>query len=76
MENVRIEDIQKIIATHLEKTEVAPSDRLKEDLKAEEADIMNILATIENQYDIVVEENDLMRLKSAKDLVKYVFAKM
>ncbi|MCI5082739.1 MAG: acyl carrier protein [Saprospiraceae bacterium] len=76
MENVKIEDVQSIIANYFGKESVSPDERLREDLKADTDDIMNILASIEDKYDIVVEENDLANLKNAKDIVKYVFAKM
>ncbi|MCH2083568.1 MAG: acyl carrier protein [Saprospiraceae bacterium] len=76
MEMIKIEDVQSIIANYFGKDSVEPSTRLKEDLKAGKDDIVNILASVEDKYDIVVEENDLSNLKTAKDIVKYVFAKM
>ena len=65
---VTIEDIQTLVGLQLGKRKVSAPDRLMEDLGAESADIVNIIATIEDKYRISLEEADISRVRTIRDL--------
>jgi acyl carrier protein len=65
---VMIEDIQTLVGLQLGKRKVSASDRLMEDLGAESADIVNIIATVEDKYRISLEEADISRVRTVRDL--------
>lgn len=62
------EDIQTLVGLQLGKRKVSAQDRLMEDLGAESADIVNIIATIEDKYRISLEEADISMVRTVKDL--------
>ena len=65
---VTIEDIQTLVGLQLGKRKVSAPDRLMEDLGAESADIVNIIATVEDKYRISLEEADISRVRTVRDL--------
>ena len=65
---VTIEDIQTLVGLQLGKRKVSAPDRLMEDLGAESADIVNIIATVEDKYQISLEEADISRVRTVRDL--------
>ena len=69
---VTIEDIQTLVGLQLGRRNVSEQDRLLEDLGAESADIVNIIATIEDKYDISLEEADISMARTVKDLYDLV----
>jgi acyl carrier protein len=65
---VTIEDIQALVGLQLGRRKVSGQDRLLEDLGAESADIVNIIATVEDKYHISLEEADISRVRTVRDL--------
>lgn len=65
---VNIEDIQTLVGLQLGRRKVSAQERLMEDLGAESADIVNIIATIEDKYHISLEETDISRVRTVRDL--------
>ena len=65
---VTIEDIQTLVGLQLGRRKVSVQDRLLEDLGAESADIVNIIATVEDKYRISLEEADISRVRTVRDL--------
>ena len=65
---VTIEDIQTLVGLQLGKRKVTASDRLMEDLGAESADMVNIIATVEDKYRISLEEADIPGVRTVRDL--------
>lgn len=65
---VTIEDIQTLVGLQLGRRKVSAQDRLLEDLGAESADIVNIIATVEDKYRISLEEADISRVRTVRDL--------
>ncbi|MGD2089494.1 MAG: phosphopantetheine-binding protein [Candidatus Aminicenantes bacterium] len=63
-----IEDIQTLVGLQLGRRNVSAQERLMEDLGAESADIVNIIATIEDKYQISLEEADISRVRTVRDL--------
>jgi acyl carrier protein len=65
---VTIEDIQTLVGLQLGRRKVSGQDRLLEDLGAESADIVNIIATVEDKYRISLVEADISRVRTVRDL--------
>lgn len=69
---VNIEDIQTLVGLQLGRRKVSGQDRLLEDLGAESADIVNIIATVEDKYRISLEEADISRVRTVRDLYELI----
>lgn len=63
-------EIERVVATQLGHRKVTARDRLKEDLGAESADLMNLIATIEDKYGLTVSEEDGANLTTVADLIE------
>ena len=70
--SVSIEDIKRIVSLQLGVREIGDDDRFLEDLKAESADVMTIIAAIEAKYGVVVEESEIPELQTPVDLYSLV----
>ena len=66
--NILIEDIISIVSLQLGVKRVEEGQRLVEDLGAESADIANIVAALEEKYDLFISEEMIAQIKSVKDL--------
>jgi acyl carrier protein len=62
------ERIQELIALQLGRPQVGPRDRLIEDLGAESMDIVNIIAALEECFEIEISETVLSRVRTVEDL--------
>ncbi len=68
----KIEDIGNLVALQLGIREVRPEDRIVEGLGAESADVVNIVAAVEDKYGITVEEEELPDILTVADLFDLV----
>ncbi len=70
------ETVKKMIAKQLKVDEAAitESSRLVEDLKADSANVMVMIMDLEDNYGIVIEDDQIMNLKTVGDVVKYIEA--
>lgn len=76
MPAVRIEDIVRLVSLQLGKRNVAPQDRLVEDLGAESADVANLIARVEEKYRIALTETEIAQILTAADLFELVSMKI
>lgn len=76
MDKIRIEDIRKIVGLQLGARSVQEGDRFLEDLAAESADVVNIVAVVEERYGIAITESELARLFTPADLFELVRKKL
>ena len=70
------ENVKKMISKQL-KADVASitlDTRLVEDLKADSANVMVMIMDLEDNYGIVIEDDQIMNLKTVGDVVKYIEA--
>ena len=67
-----IDEIRDLVAVQLGVRAVAADDRLIEDLGAESADVVNLVAAVEDKYAIVVEEEEIADLQTVGDLFELV----
>jgi acyl carrier protein len=66
--NISIEEIVSIVSMQLGQKHVLEEHRLIEDLGAESADIANIIATVEEKYQIFINEEMIAKIRSVKDI--------
>jgi acyl carrier protein len=63
-----VEDLSLLIGLLLGKARVRPQDRLVEDLGAESADLVNLVATVEEKYHVELAEADVARVHTVGEL--------
>jgi acyl carrier protein len=51
---------------------ISPDARLLEDLKADSANVMMLVMDLEQAFDVMVEDDALMTVKTVGDLVRYI----
>ena len=70
------ENVKKMIAKQLKADEatITMDTRLVEDLKADSANVMVMIMDLEDAYGIVIEDDQIMNLKTVGDVVKYIEA--
>ena len=70
------ENVKKKIAKQLKVVEAAITEnsRLVEDLKADSANVMVMIMDLEDNYGIIIEDDQIMNLKTVGDVVKYIEA--
>ena len=70
------ETVKKMIATQLKVDEnaITPESRLVEDLKADSANVMVMIMDLEDNFGIMVEDDQIMKLKTVGDVVAYIDA--
>lgn len=66
--SVETEVVVQLVAAQLGVSSVRESDRIVEDLGAESMDIVNIIAVVEEHYDICLEEAELPNISTVGDL--------
>ena len=54
-------EICEMVELQLGKQNVKPSDRLLEDLGAESADVANLIARVEERYNIFIKESEIAK---------------
>ncbi|HPF86590.1 MAG TPA: acyl carrier protein [Candidatus Limiplasma sp.] len=68
------EKVRDMIAEQLQvdAAEITPQSRLVEDLKADSANVMVMILELESEFNIEVEDDVILRLKTVGDVVKYI----
>ena len=66
--------VKSMIAKQLKVDEasITPESRLIEDLKADSANVMVMIMDLEDKYGIMVEDDQIMKLKTGGDVVAYI----
>jgi acyl carrier protein len=65
---VTIEEIQTLVCLQLGRRRAAAEDRFMEDLGAESADLVNIIAAAEDKYRLSFEEAEISRVRTVGEL--------
>lgn len=60
--------VVEIVSIQMGMPGVGPDDRLIEDLGTESADLVNIVATLEEAFDVVLEEETIAQVSTVRDL--------
>jgi acyl carrier protein len=67
-----MEDLTRLVSLLLGVRTVHADDRLIEDLGAESADLVNLVATVEDKYQVVLDEEAVARVHTVADLYALV----
>lgn len=68
------ETVKSMIANQLKADEsgITLETRLLEDLKADSANILVMIMDLEDQFGIMVEDDQIMKMKTVGDVVNYI----
>ena len=68
------EDVKAMIAKQLkaDPATITRETRLVEDLKADSANVMVMIMDLEDKFGIMVEDDQIMKMKTVGDVVDYV----
>ena len=69
---VNIVDIKKLVGLQLGVRAVNDQDRLVEDLGAESADVANLIAAVEEKYNITIKESEIAKIFTPVDLYQII----
>lgn len=69
---VSLDEVVRLVELSLGKRGIRAEDRFLEDLNAESADVLNIVAAAEDKYKIYIAEQDLPDLRCALDLHHFI----
>lgn len=72
MTEVSMEEIKSLVSLQLGVREVGNDSLLVEDLSAESADVANIVAAVEEKYQITVTEPEIAKIRTPADLFELV----
>ena len=66
--------VKKMIAAQLkvDVNSITRDSRLVEDLKADSANVMVMIMDLEDKFGIMVEDDQIMKLKTVGDVVDYI----
>ena len=73
-----LERVRKIVAREVEAdpSEITPKDAIQRDLGADSLSMMQIAMSVEDEFGIVVEDNELESLVTVRDVVRAIEAKV
>ncbi len=68
------EKLQEIIAAQFDKDidDITMDTDIQEDFGADSLDIVDLLMSVEDEFDVVIPDEDVTEMKTVKDLVKYI----
>ena len=70
------QEIVDLVAMQLGAHTVNPGDRLVEELGAESADVLNLVATLEDRYEIEIDEEEIPQLSTVADVHQMVHRRL
>ena len=68
------EDVKAMIAKQLnaDESSITRDTRLVEDLKADSANVMVMIMDLDDKFGIMVEDDQIMKMKTVGDVVDYI----
>ena len=76
MSNVLMDEIIKVVSLQLGIRDVTVDAMLVEELGAESADVINIIAVLEEKYQIAVKESEIAKIRTPANLLSLVSGKL
>jgi acyl carrier protein len=67
-----LEEVQTLIRLQLGVRSVSEDDRLMEDLGAESADVVNIIAAAEDKFKISFDEMDIASIRTVREVYYFI----
>lgn len=68
--------IKAIISLQLGVSNVRPEDRILEDLGAESADVVGIIAALEDKFQIFIDEEEIPQVQTVQELYQLLQTKI
>ena len=69
---ININDVKRIVSLHMGVSEVRDEDHFLEDLGAESMDVLNIIATIEEKYNVAIKDSEIPDLQTPVSLYRFI----
>lgn len=69
---VTLDEIREMVGLQLGRREVGADDELVGDLGAESADVINLVANLEDRYGVEIGEEELPDLRTPRDLYRRI----
>jgi len=68
------EEVKRLLIKELrlKDVEVTPESRIKEDLHADSLSVLTLLMTIEEEYNITIPDEELMKFRTVGDVVTFL----
>ena len=68
------EDVKKLLAVQLriDEDKIKIDSKIKDDLGADSLDILQLLMTLEEDYGIVIPDEELAKIEKVSDIVEYM----
>ena len=73
-----LEKVKAILSEQfdVEEDSITPDTNLSEDLEADSLDVVDLLMSIEEEFEIEVPDDEIENIKTVDQLVKYIEANM
>ena len=73
-----LEKVKAILSEQfdVEEDSITPDTNLSEDLEADSLDVVDLLMSIEDEFEIEVPDEEIENIKTVDQLVKYIDANM
>ena len=73
-----LEQVKAILSEQfdVEEDSITPDTNLSEDLEADSLDVVDLLMSIEDEFEIEVPDEEIENIKTVDQLVKYIEANM
>lgn len=73
-----LEKVKAILSEQfdVEEDSITPETNLSEDLEADSLDVVDLLMSIEDEFEIEVPDEEIENIKTVDQLVKYIEANM
>ena len=73
-----LEKVKAILSEQfdVEEDSITPDTNLSEDLEADSLDVVDLLMSIEDEFEIEVPDDEIENIKTVDQLVKYIEANM
>ena len=73
-----LEKVKAIVSEQfdVEEDSITPDTNLSEDLEADSLDVVDLLMSIEDEFEIEVPDEEIENIKTVDQLVKYIEANM
>lgn len=68
--------VKEILVEKLGNIKMNPDSILVDDLNADSLDQIEILMAIEDEFDLYIPEEDFLRIKKVKNVIKYIESKI
>lgn len=67
-----LEEVQALVCLQLGVRSVSADDRLMEDLGAESADVVNIIAAAEDKFQLSLDEMDIASIRTVREVYDFI----